>query len=151
MKLMGDTFEKYQNASKLLIIDNGIEILLPLMLTIKLKGAFNCYQSMPLGVYGSLVSSENNLTDEIFQIFNELKESNLFIVENSFSNYDLPISDKNPMETQILRLGNGVEKIWKNFRKGHRWAINKAIKLGISIDIARKLEDYKEYYNIYQY
>lgn len=151
MKLMEDTFDKYQNASKLFTFDDGTEVILPLMLTKKLKGTFTCYQSLPLGVYGSLVSKDHVSNGRANEIINELKMPNLLIVENPFSGMKISSDDKVPMETQILRLKeNGFKDLYKNFRKGHRWAIKKSLKMGVVIDKAKTLDDFKEYYEVYQ-
>jgi len=151
MKLMENTFDKYQNDSKLITLDDDKEILLPLMKTKKLKGTFTCYQSMPLGTYGSFLSNNLISNEQMEEVIHELNIPNLLIVENPFSGIKIPCDNKVPMETQILRLGEDkFPKLYKNFRKDHRWAIKKSIKMGVLIDEARTLDDYKEYYNVYQ-
>lgn len=151
MKLLEDTFSKYRNDSKLITLDDGKEVLLPLMKTKKLGGAFTCYQSMPLGTYGSFLSNSLISNEQIKEIIQELNIPNLFIIENPFSGIKISCDNKVPMETQILRLGEDkFPMLYKNFRKGHRWSIKKAIKMGVVIDEAKTIHEYKEYFDVYQ-
>lgn len=53
-------------------------------------------------------------------------------------------------ETQILPLGAGFEEIVRKWTKGHRSAVQKAMRSSVSVRRARSIEDWRGYYAVYR-
>ncbi|MDP8247766.1 MAG: GNAT family N-acetyltransferase [Candidatus Tritonobacter lacicola] len=154
-KVIEDTFDQYKVATKLFVFPDGTEVILPLISSRAGPGGLlKAYRSMVPGVYGNLVSVREISPDKVDRIFKRLLKLNvasISIVDNPFTDYAMPdYFEEKPMFTQILRLRDGFEPLWKNFTKGHRSSAKKAQKMGVTVNIAGSLEDYREYFRIYQ-
>ncbi len=147
---------KYRDATILYDLD-GKEILIPMMKT--KKYGFKFYDSMPLG-YGGIFSYSELSFDNI----KEVLTSFLGIDSLQFNLTIPPLSQLNIKEdklikeiknklnyTHILQLCETFEDIWKKkFKKKNRNAIRKSIKNKLEIVKGNSLNDFKEYYRIYE-
>ena len=156
-KIIRDTFDHYNIATKLFIFQDETEVILPLVSSnMGFKGFFKSYQSMIPGVYGNLLSNKRLSNDKIEQIFKSLLKVNvasMFIIGNPFAPYNMNMPDyfeRKSIFTQILRLEDGFNNLWRNFTKGHKSSAKKSKRIGVTIDVAKSIEDYEEYFNIYQ-
>jgi len=152
-KIIEQSFPNYSIATQAFIFDDNVTAILPLMQSKRFFGFRKSYFSMVPGVYGGLISNEGIAPEQIDEIYNHVvkKCSNLAIIGNPYiENYMPSFFHKDEMFTHVLALENGFETIWKNYSKGHRYNVNKAKKDGVYVKLGESLEDYKEYYNIYE-
>jgi predicted N-acyltransferase len=52
--------------------------------------------------------------------------------------------------TNVIDLRNDLENVLKRWSKGHRGAFNKAVKGGVSVELASTFEEWMDYYQIFQ-
>lgn len=155
-KIISDTFPEYSISTKGFVFDDGTKAVLPLLSTrMGLKGFFRSYRSMAPEIYGGIVTNGRLLTDdEICNIFKPLQKigtTSVFIVGNPFYKYEVPeYYNKESMFTQVLDLRKGFDDIWSGYSKGHKSSTKKAEKMGVEIDLAQGLDDYKAYYIVYE-
>lgn len=145
----------YRNATALYEV-NGKEILIPMM-EIK-KYGFKIFDSMPHG-YGGIFSESELSQDNIKELLMNIMEDKplfLHLTMSPLSELSVPnnklIKEINDMwnYTHILKLNKNFEHVWKNnFKKKNRNAIRKARKSGIEIKKGDSLDDFKEYYKLY--
>lgn len=152
-KIIEQSFPNYSIAAEAFIFDDGVKAILPFMKSKHFLGIKKSYISMFPGVYGGLISNNNLTPERINQIYDHVvkKYPNLKIFGNPYiENYMPLLFHKDKTFTHILDLENGFEAIWKNYPKSHRYNIRKAKKDGVYITLAKSIEDYREYYNIYK-
>lgn len=53
-------------------------------------------------------------------------------------------------QTLAVRLGDEPQELWRSWRKGHRSAVTKARREGVSTRVASSMEDWREYYAVYE-
>ena len=152
-KILEKTYPHFKIATKVFIFDNGTQVVLPLMKSKVMKGILHYYYSMPFTLYGGIVADKKISQDKINEIFGSLLKHRLIsinITSNPLYDYNLPRQyNVRDYFTQILKLEQGFDYIWKNFSKGHKSSAKKAEKEGVSIQLASQLEDYKNYYSMY--
>lgn len=155
-KIISQTFPEMRIATKGIELGDGTRAVFPLIsVRSKLNGIFNTYYSMVPGVYGGIISDGRRLTTvELEMIFSEMKTrkfNHIIYVDNPFENYEIPDSyQKKDMYTHILELDSDFQVVKRNFSRGNKSNINKAIKKGVSIEIAQTYSEYREYYEIYK-
>ena len=142
-------------ATLLFIFEDGQEVLLPLM---KIRGGrryklFRVYNylSVPFHNYGGLFSAQPISKDKAEQIFNYLKKTftpSVIICPNPLSQGPCPEQYKTQgYFTHLLDLTGGFDQFWKQYED--RDQARKARKANIQILMAKDLEDYKNYYEMY--
>lgn len=111
----------------------------------------NNFFSSPAGTFGGFLTEDNFTEKEKKQIVSYLQQYNLTIRQNPYNNFWLTESaiTKNDF-TQRINLSNLTASIITNWSKGHRSALKKGVKAGITIREATTVEDWKVYYHLYQ-
>lgn len=152
--ILQKTYADFSIATKAFILNDGTPVILPMMKSKAMRGIFRCYYSMPLTLYGGVISHRGISQDNINEVFGWLLSNSpvglIEITSNPLYHYELPrgYSVKSYF-TQMLDLDQGFDSIWKGFSKGHRSSARRAEKEGVSIHLASGLHDYRLYYSIY--
>lgn len=144
----------YEIATRLFIFEDGQKILLPMM---RMKGGrrfrlFRVYSylSVPFHNYGGLFSAQPISMDKIEQILNYLKKTfpSVTICPHPLSPVSYPEHYKGQeYSTHILDLTGGFDEFWQKYQD--RDQARKAKKANIQILMAKDLEDYQKYYEMY--
>jgi hypothetical protein len=112
------------------------------------------YVSSPECTYGGWISADKLDHSHAFLLLNLLKKKfgNLFWRMNPYDDIalesDVSISDEG--ETHAINLGKGFDVIALNMSRDHRRGVKKAIQNGVLIRIASSIEDWKDYYQVYE-
>lgn len=152
-KIIEQSFPNYSIATEAFVFDDGVKAILPLMQSKRFLGLRKSFISMIPGVYGGLISNESLTPERVDEIYSHVvkKCSNLNVFGNPYIETNMPkFFHKEETFTHFLDLENGFETIWNNYSKGHRYNIKKAKKEGVYTKLGKSLDDYKEYYNIYE-
>ena len=155
-KVLEKTYSHYSNATVSFIFNTGNRAIFPLVaqhskgiLFKKVK-----HKSMAPGVYGGMVSERRLAPEETGSVFEYLTSTDikdLKIVENPLETYDVPETFvANSLFTHIVSLHADFEQLRKRFSRGQKSNIKQAEKKGITVRLAHSLEDYEQYYAIYQ-
>ncbi|HDN01440.1 MAG TPA: GNAT family N-acetyltransferase [Candidatus Bathyarchaeota archaeon] len=153
-RILVETYPRYRIATKLFLFDDGTRIILPLIELKACKGILRSYISMPFGVYGGIISDDKINAQKIKRVFeyvSQYKFTHVRIFGNPYYDYKLP--DKYQVRdyfTQLLRIEQGFEFIWRNYKYSVRKQVKKAERNGVYVKLAGSLEEYKEYFKIYQ-
>ena len=157
-KVFTETYPEMEIATKKFVFDDGARVILPLIKTKAIRGLFSSYISNVAGVYGGWISEEKLSEQKIKEMMkwinkhlkNLIWRINPFDISLEKTLKGFEITNMKKDFTQYLDLRDGFENIWKKYSKGHRYNINKAEKMGVYAEVAKTIEDFKEYYNIYQ-
>ena len=153
--ILEKTYPHFKIATKVFVFDDGTQVVLPLIESRSLKGILRTYYSMPFGLYGGVISDDRINQQKVNKIFKFLegkcKFANTKIMGNPYYDYDLPgryqVRD---YFTHTINLNQGFEVIWGNYKRNTRWLVNRAKRDGVYVKPADTLEEYKEYFKIYQ-
>ena len=132
---------------------DGKKALLPLSCHKIANGLMKRYLSSPARTYGGPISLDGLEADHrklLYQYF--LKHyPNIVLRINPFdSPYDIEaLKPSMADETCVLELSRNFDEIVHTWTKGHRSAVTKAMKAGITIRLAHSADDWKRYYDIY--
>lgn len=156
-KVFAETYPEMEITTKKFVFDDGTSVILPLIKTKAIRGLFSSYISNVAGVYGGWISDGFLSGERINKIVRWINK-NIKNLTWRINPFDLSLEKllkgfKTNMKedfTQYLDLRDGFKSIWSNYSKGHRYNINKAEKMGVYTKVAETIEDFKEYYNIYQ-
>ncbi|MFZ5518903.1 MAG: lipid II:glycine glycyltransferase FemX [Candidatus Zhuqueibacterota bacterium] len=155
-KLMTAIYPHLSIATMGFEMSDGARAVLPLLsVRSRLKGMVRTFYTMVPGVYGGIVTDRRCLTrlelEMVFSKFKGLKFNHIVYVNNPYESYDIPGRYReSEMFTHILNLNQDYECIKRNFSRGNRSTINKAIRSGVTIELAQTYSDYQEYYEMYQ-
>jgi len=141
---------------KLFLFSDGMTAILPFSVRkSRLPLLFpQTYISSPAGTFGGWISLDR-LTDAHIGVLTEYLFCKIRSIEWRLNPYGnaLPaccMHFSQPDETQVLHLTDGFEAIYKTWTKGHRSAARKALKQGVSVLHATTLEDWRNYYHVYE-
>jgi hypothetical protein len=144
----------------LILFSDGKKALLPFSclqregLSPILVGTRRLYVSSPECTYGGWLSADNLDGDHAILLLNLIKKKfgNLLWRLNPYDDVVLKsgmrISDEG--ETQAINLEQGFDTVVSNMSKGHRSAVKQAIRSGVSVRIATSIEDWQNYYRVYE-
>lgn len=112
------------------------------------------YSSLP-STYGGLMSTDIMDTRHLVAAIDFVRNflGSLFVRINPFwGNFDV---DKTCLsfqddETEMLYLDCGMERLRKNWTKGHRSAVAKARKVGVTVHQATTAQDWLDYFAMYE-
>lgn len=153
-KILVQTYPEMGIATKEFVFDDGTKVILPLISMRASKGLLRNYYSMFPGVYGGVIAEREIMQEKINRIFEYLagiRVANLSIMRNPLFSYDLPRKFEERGDfTQILKLDGNQEKLWTNYKYSCRKQINKAKRAGVTYRVASDINEWKEYYSIYQ-
>ncbi|MBK7896545.1 MAG: GNAT family N-acetyltransferase [Anaerolineaceae bacterium] len=133
----------------------GTQFVLPVAIE-KQMGPFYRLTSSLNGVYGGIIADGPLNESECQQIYQNLVSkwrvltytftpSPLRHASAGLSNF-LELNDK----TYLISLAPGYEEIYRNYSRGHKSAINKAIKSDVQVEVTTALDDYRAYYQVYK-
>lgn len=143
----------------LVSFSDGKKALLPLSSQIFLKGLTRQYLSSPAGTFGGWISLDNLyeehsnlLINYLFDTFNNFVWRTNPYDENKFVLEATRVNIEND-ETYALDLKVGFKAIyqqWTKEKKSLVRKIKKAVKEGVSIKTASTLDDWQDYYQVYE-
>mgnify|MGYP000916899180 CR=1 FL=1 len=154
--ILEKTYPGYRNNTRAFIFENGSRAILPLMVERGRGVIFKKakHKSMPLGVYGGIISAAQLSADERQAIFRHLTASDIHdlkLVAAPLDNQEYPAHFKRtPLLTHLLSLEGGFERIRGGFSRGQKSNINQARKKGVTVRVGGTEEDYRRYFHIYQ-
>ncbi len=157
-KIFSDTFPNMEIAAKKFTFDDDTFVIFPMI---------RMAQSSPLQppmlisnaayVYGGWICASQLSSEYGVKIVEWIKENikNLFWLTNPFdkSLVDLDLSSVGEIQedfTQYIDLSIGYETIWQQFSRTYRQEVNQAQRKGVTFRIAKSIEDWREYYEVYQ-
>jgi len=119
-----------------------------------LMGTTRLYVSSPECTYGGWISADKLDNNHAILLLNLIKKkfNNLSWRLNPYDDIALKsgirISDEG--ETHAINLEKGFDVIASNMSKGHRSAVKQAIRNGVSVRISSSIEDWLNYYRVYE-
>jgi hypothetical protein len=119
-----------------------------------LVGTRHLYVSSPECTYGGWISTDKLDSNHGLLLLKliEKKFGNLFLRMNPYDDVLLSsgfsISDEG--ETHSINLKKGFDVIASNMSRDHKRGVKKAIENGVSIRIASSIEDWLDYYQVYE-
>ena len=156
VKVLEKTYPHHSNATLGFTFETGNRALLPLVAE-RSRGKVlkrDKHKSMALGVYGGVLAEKRLTSEESEVLFGYLTStgiSDLKIVENPLEHYELPKSfAAKSLFTHIIPLDADLERLQRQFSRGHKSNIKQAQKKSVEIRSAVSREDYEHYYHIYQ-
>jgi hypothetical protein len=119
-----------------------------------LTGTARLYISSPECTYGGWLSKDKLDNNHAILLSNLIKKkfNNLSWRLNPYDDVALKsgVSNSDEGETQAINLEKGFDVIASNMSKGHRSAVKQAIRNGVSVRIASSIEDWLNYYRVYE-
>ncbi len=144
----------------LVLFSDDKKALLPFSCLIKkglapiLMGTSRLYISSPECTYGGWISADKLSNSHAILLSNIVKKkfNNLSWRLNPYDNNafksGIRISDED--ETHAINLEKGFDVIASNMSGGHRRAIKHAIRNGVTVRLSASIEDWREYYQVYE-
>ncbi len=140
-------------APRLLTFSDGYEALLPFSRGNWPPGSGDRYLSSPAGTYGGWISNDplqlphaRALGRYITQRFpNLLWRLNPYDELQRHTGVRTDIDD----ETQVIPLDAGLDAIFRTWSKGHRSAVKKAHREGVTVGVAQTRREWTEYYRVH--
>ena len=151
-EVLARTFRQWTPKPVVLEFSDGNRMVLPLMQRKSLIPLGHYFESMPPGVYGGPLFTKEpteNHTRALLQALDELP--NVIVLGNPFgAQVVFPDDCSRSFYTHVLDLSVGMDRVLKNFRKGHVADISAARRKGVEISVASRREDVDAYFDIYQ-
>jgi hypothetical protein len=119
-----------------------------------LMGTTRLYVSSPECTYGGWISADKLSNNHAVLLLNLMKKkfNNLSWRLNPYDdvalNSNISISDDGI--THAINLEKGFDAIASNMSKGHRSAVKQAIRSGVSVRRSSSIEDWLNYYQVYE-
>lgn len=140
-------------AAKKVIFSDGNTAILPLSCRKRFRSLLKQYISSPAGTFGGWISADP-LNDEhkrlLFNWFDQLSDIQYRINPYESYQYNLAPKDAKPDHTRVLSLNGDIDTIYKKWYRGHRSAVKKAIREGVTVRQAESITDWKNYFQIYE-
>lgn len=146
---------KVKPAARLLTLNDGTQVLLPLSVY-KVSGGFiHQYISSPGWMYGGWLSAKPLSPLQSQTIWDFIREFNLIVRQNPFNpNFDLDhLSLAEIASTQVLGLKHGFDALHKYWTKNSGpflRNVKQATKAGVTVEVATTLQDWQQYYQAYE-
>ncbi|MGH7896505.1 MAG: GNAT family N-acetyltransferase [Candidatus Binatia bacterium] len=117
------------------------------------QGLFRGYKSMAPGVYGGPIAERSLASDEVNEIL-DLAVTPRICHLRVFGNPYLEAFACEPEQaeqfTHVIDLRDGFEAVFRRFHQNHRRTYKAGARSGLVVDRARSIEDYHEYFRVYQ-
>ena len=154
-QIIVENFPEYDIATRGFVLEDGSRAILPMLAKkVGARGFFKSYYSMIPGVYGGVIAERPLSNEELSTIYGSLMNAGtvqLIIWGNPYRESHLADGcDCRPRFTHVVDLEGGFERVLGNYNRGARSNTNKARKAGIQVSIATTLNEYKEYYAVYE-
>lgn len=148
---------KMKPNAKFIVFSDGKSALLPFSTRWIIKGLAKQTISSPAGTYGGWLSLDNlsEIHSRLLHEYITTHYKNLIWRLNPYNSSEtsLNINDVKHVrndETHALNLEFGFKSIYKGWSKGHASAARKARKAGVEIREAATLQEWEDYYKIYE-
>lgn len=119
-----------------------------------LMGTRRLYVSSPECTYGGWISSDKLDNNHGLLLLKLLKKkfNNLFLRLNPYDNVAINsgFNTSDAGETHAINLEKGFDVIASNMSRDHRRAVKKAIQNGVSVRISSSIQDWIDYYKVYE-
>jgi hypothetical protein len=124
-----------------------------------LMGTRRQYVSSPECTYGGWISADKLDNNHAILLLNLVKKkfNNLIWRMNPYDDVALKsrgnisrVSIDDEGETHAINLEKGFDVVASNMSRDHRRAVKKAIQNGVSVRIASSIEDWQDYYQVYE-
>jgi hypothetical protein len=155
-------WNKYTNgdmdsAAMLITFSDGAVALLPFSYRKIVNGFIKQYISSPAGTFGGWISLDGLSFDHGNLLYEYIIANHRDLIWR-LNPYDpvvmsIKTNGSRRDETQALQLDRGFNALYKSWTKGHASAARKARKAqkaGVKIREAVSIQDWKDYYNVYQ-
>ncbi len=132
---------------------DGARVLLPFVKVRRFCGLIVDHFSSPGGNYGGWLANVPLKMEQVKALLSMLLEKkNLVFRENPFDSSiaEFNISGSSEDYTYIVDLSQGMDQLYRTFTRGHKNAVNKAAKEGLVVRPAEVIEDWKQYYSVYE-
>ena len=144
----------------LVLFSDGKKALLPFSclrrdgLVPMLMGTTRFYVSSPECTYGGWISADKLDNNHAMLLSNMIKKkfNNLSWRLNPYDDaaFKAGINISDEGETHAINLEKGFDVIATNMSKGHRSAVKQAIRSGVSVRLTSSIEDWLDYYQVYE-
>jgi len=143
-----------QPAAKLVIFSDGKKALLPLSQKKSFYGLVKRDMSSPGTTYGGWLSIDN-LSVEHATLLVDLLSTKFHNIVWRLNPYDkllktVKVQGSKEDSTEVLNLKDGFDAIFRRWTKGHRSAVHKAQREGVSVRLATSLTEWRTYYTLYK-
>ncbi|MDX6498804.1 MAG: hypothetical protein QOG23_2064 [Blastocatellia bacterium] len=146
------SFPRWSSRPIALEYSDGNSVVLPLMRRHGFGSVEYYCESMLPGVYGGPVFMHAATEKHWSALWDAVNEfSNIVVLGNPFlPAFGFPVSTHHTISTHVLDLKPGINRILKDFRKGHRADLKVARKRGVEIRIASSSQEVDSYFDVYQ-
>jgi CelD/BcsL family acetyltransferase involved in cellulose biosynthesis len=144
---------RMQPAPLLLRFSDGCHALMPLSRERLYRGLMTRTWSSPAGTYGGWISDTPLGEAHVRLLAQWLPRCHRLLVwrANPYAPVAaLPDDRWKPDHTRAIDLSVGFEAVVRQWNRGHRSAVNKAIRNGIEIRLANAERDWLEYHDVYE-
>lgn len=152
---MAATFPHLRIATRAYLFEDGTVAIVPLMrYRAGLRGLFRGYESMFPGVYGGIIAEGDLSPEQVRAIYASVRGPRTAWVRlfgNPYAPFGIPEAFRpTVLFTQALRLSGEYKDLWRQFSRGNRSNIRKAMRSGLQVTLAESESDYAQYYAAYQ-
>ncbi len=145
---------RLQSWPRLVTFVDGERALLPMSVGLGAGGLVRSYHSTAVGTYGGWLTEK--------PLSNEHTETLTHYLSHGFGRLVWRINpyDKQALETRVvsrkydetlaLDLRPGFKTVHRRWSKGHRAAVNQAVREGVTVRLANSTDDWTSYYTVYQ-
>jgi len=146
------TERKTKAEAYLVQFSDGKNAIIPHVYKSKYRGLYKRLLMSPAGTFGGWISKDNLEKAHVILLYDFLKRKNIIWRVSPYSPYSEVINTVGGKKdkTNVLPLHDDFESIFRTWTKGHKSAAKKAKREGVSIQLAESIEDWKNYYKIYQ-
>jgi hypothetical protein len=150
--VLNSTFPRWSLKPIALEFSDGNAVVVPLMSRNGLGPVEYYCESMLPGVYGGPVFKETPTAEHWSALWLAVnKFANIVVLGNPFlPDVGSPDATRQTISTHILDLEPGIDRILKDFRKGHQSDLKVARRNGVEIRVADSLADVDAYFDVYQ-
>ncbi len=157
-KIFSDTFPHVKVATKTFILEKNTCVVFP-MIQMAATGLLQppTFISNAAYVYGGWICAKQLVTEQHLDIIKWTNENikNFIWSSNPYdqSLLGVDLSDVGEIKndfTQCMDTSVGYDAIWRKISRSHRKDIKQAQRKGVTFKIATCIEDWQEYYRVYQ-
>ncbi len=154
-EVMAATFPNLRIATRAYLFADGTVAILPLVqYRAGAGGLFRGYESMFPGVYGGIIAEGDLSEAQVRRIYASLcgrRTAWVRLFGNPYAPWGVPEAFRSTLSfTQALRLSGEFKDVWRQFSRGNRSNIRKALRSGLQVALAQSEDDCAQYYAAYQ-
>jgi hypothetical protein len=138
---------------KVIAFDDNRSVLLPVCIERQYFGFVEAAYSSPAGTFGGWISLDelSPAQDELLTMYTLTNYPDLTWRTNPYSPGSQRIlpTDAIADATQVIDLRSGFDSVFRRWSKGHASAAKKALRSGVTIEVADSEARWREYFDIY--